>query len=274
MTFDPRSAPRLARRDVLRAALLALAVPSAISARGEIALSTAINRSGMLLTLSQRCAKAYAQEFLGVLPEHAREIGITARRLIGANLDELTRGHPPSEIAQVLHKTSEASKTLHDLMERERTKDGVQAVAREADVLLDEADQLRHAYETAARHESARLITLAGRQRMLSQRVTKNYFLEAAGFRTKAYKDLVEADRGAFGQALTQLENASLSTPAIRNELALARGQWGFFSAAIEKPSDPESMRTVATTSERLLETMDNLTELYDAALKDLLGKG
>jgi hypothetical protein len=45
-----------------------------------------------------------------------------------------------------------------------------------------------------------------------------------------------------------------------------------FFANAIQRAPDAETLRTVATTSERLLDVMNNLTNLYDAALKDLLG--
>ena len=140
-------------------------------------------------------------------------------------------------------------------------------------MLLDVADQATTAYETLGKAGSAKLINVSGRQRMLSQRMTKNYFLIAAGHQAKTYRDQIQTDRTAFTQALAQLNGSALSTPGIRNELALAQSQWIFFEAAVSKPADSENMRNVATTSERLLETMNNLTELYDVALKDLLGK-
>jgi hypothetical protein len=108
---------------------------------------------------------------------------------------------------------------------------------------------------------------------MLSQRMTKNYFLAAAGHASKAAQDQIAADRAAFAAALGQLEGSALSTASIRNELALARSQWLFFDKALVHNGDAETLRNVATTSERLLETMNNLAELYDGALKDLLGR-
>jgi hypothetical protein len=63
-----------------------------------------------------------------------------------------------------------------------------------------------------------------------------------------------------------------LSTPAIREELALGEGQWLFFGAALQRKADARGLADVATTSERLLEVTDRLTNLYDAALKEVLG--
>jgi len=264
---------RLQRRTLVRAAALALAVPYVYSANAQIAISTGINRSGRLRALSQRSAKAYTQEYLGVLPERASEIAQTAQRLISANLEEITKANPPVEIARLLKKTVDAAAELRALMGHARSKEGALAVSRQADVLLEAAEQVSGGFESLNKAASARLINMAARQRMLSQRMTKNHFLIAAGYAAKAHRDMIEADRATFSQVLVQLQNASLSTPGIRNELALAQGQWAFFDAALTKPSDSDSLRNVATTSERLLETMNNLTELYDAALKDLLGR-
>ena len=69
---------RQALRTVAGVALMA-ALP--LSAQARLALSTAINRTARFRALSQRMAKAYAQLFLGVLPDRAREVLTTARQL-------------------------------------------------------------------------------------------------------------------------------------------------------------------------------------------------
>ena len=59
---------------------------------------------------------------------------------------------------------------------------------------------------------------------------------------------------------------------AIRSALELGQAQWLFFDAALKRQPDGRGLEEVATTSERLLEVMDGLTALYEAALQDLLG--
>jgi hypothetical protein len=263
----------LGRRTVLRAGVLAFAIPCVHSANAQIALSAAINRAGRLRALSQRSAKAYSQEFLRVLPEHAREIAQVAQRLIATNLEELAKAKPPTEVVRLVQRATDAAADLRVQMEGGRSKEGVLTVSRQADLLLDAAEQATAGYEALGKSGSAKLINVSGRQRMLSQRMTKNYFLIAAGHHAKTHRDHIDTDRTAFAQALALLNGSALSTTGIRNELALAQSQWIFFEAALSKPADPETLRNVATTSERLLETMNNLTELYDTALKDLLGR-
>ncbi len=65
---------------------------------------------------------------------------------------------------------------------------------------------------------------------------------------------------------------ATGATPAIRTQLDLAQGQWVFFDAALQRQTDKRGLEAVATTSERLLEVMNRLTDLYEVALKDVLG--
>lgn len=115
------------------------------------------------------------------------------------------------------------------------------------------------------------LINLAGRQRMLSQRLAKNYFLVAAKADTKLVHAQLAADAADFRQAMQTLMAAPVSTPAIRGELELAAPQWVFFEAALRRPADEQGLSAVATTSERLLSVMDRLTGLYEAAFREVL---
>ena len=79
-------------------------------------------------------------------------------------------------------------------------------------------------------------------------------------------------DAAQFQAALAQLTSAPVSTPAIRAALELGQGQWLFLDAALKRQPDARALEDVAHTSERLLEVMDELTGLYEAALRDVLG--
>ncbi|HEY8026029.1 MAG TPA: hypothetical protein VIF60_15790, partial [Burkholderiaceae bacterium] len=63
------------------------------------------------------------------------------------------------------------------------------------------------------------------------------------------------------------LENAPGNTSKIRDELTLAKQQWYFFDSALRQSVDSTNRaryaNDVATTSERILEVMDELTGLY-----------
>lgn len=241
------------------------------SQQPPLALSTAINRAGLLRALSQRITKAYAQLVLGVLPEQAQGVMVAAQRIVKSSLAELSRAGLPVEASALLGLCTTEADHLAVLVA------GVPAVARlgevnkTADQLLANADKLTALLESRGK-SGAKIINIAGRQRMLSQRIAKSYMLIEAGLNPADLRKQLDAARSEFVMAMDALEAAPVSTTAIKQNLTLARTQWIFYQNALDGSDKTNARRNVATTSERILEVMDTLTGLYDGALKELLG--
>ena len=264
----------LSRRTAINAGLLFFVAPLAHTANAQIATAVAINRAARFRALSQRCAKAYCQLQQEVMPDSARDVMASAQRLMQVGFEDIGKAGLTGESTKHLNGLIADVGALNTLLASAPTKDGIVAVSIQADKTLDNANKLTLALEASSgpNQSSARLINLAGRQRMLSQRLAKNYFLAAAGVESKLSKEQLVSDRADFKQALVTLNAAPISTTGTRNELQLAQSQWTFFEAALNRKPDMESMRSVATTSERLLEVNNNLTVFYEAAFKELLG--
>ena len=254
----------------LAAAMLMPALPSTALAR--MALATAINRTARFRAMSQRTAKLYGQLHLNVRPERAREALEQTRRQVRADLDELDRQAWPPEVARLLADVRRSAERLDGLTAQPAGKSGLQAVSAQADQMLTHANSATQALEHPAQAPTARLVNMAGRQRMLSQRLAKNYGLVAAGLDSRPLREQIAGDAEEFQRAMAQLAGAPLSTPAIRTTLELGQGQWVFFDMAIKRQPNAHGLEDVATTSERLLEVMDSLTALYEVALQDVLG--
>lgn len=260
---------RLAVR-TLAAAFMAPALP--LSAQARMALATAINRTARLRALSQRAAKAYGQLVLGVEPERAREVLGHTRKQVRAGLADMDGQAWPPEIAGLLQEVRHSAERLDALLAQVPSKDHFRAVSGQSDHMMAAAHAAVEALEKLAQAPTARLVNVAGRQRMLSQRLAKNYELIAAGLDGRAVREQMAADAEEFTRALAQLARAPISTPAIRQALEQGQAQWMFFNAALKRPPDARGLENVATTSERLLELMDSLTALYEVALRDVLG--
>lgn len=249
----------------------------ATGAQAQMGLSGAINYAGWFRALSQRMAKAYCQQYLQVLPSAAVDVMGLARKMVQVGSSELAKGMQsgqwPAEVGRQLQEVQKQFALLNQMTSAPATSTAaVVAASEQADRTLLIAQAVTEAIEKLAQAPSARLVSLAGRQRMLSQRLAKNYFLSAAKAESKVVQAQLASDAADFRQALQTLTAAPVSTPAIRNEMELAASQWMFFESALRRPADEQGLSAVATTSERLLAVMDKATGLYEAALREVLG--
>ena len=278
--FSVDAAPcqrRVALQRVAAGVLLPTWATWATGAQAQMGLSGAINYAGWFRALSQRMAKAYCQQYLQVLPAAAVDVMGLARKMVQTGSGELARGMQsgqwPAEVGRQLAEVQKQFALLNQMTSAPATTTALVAAASEqADRTLLIAQAVTEAIEKLAQAPSARLVNLAGRQRMLSQRLAKNYFLSAAKVDSKVVQAQLASDAADFRQALQTLKAAPVSTSSIRNELELADSQWLFFESALRRPADDAGLNAVATTSERLLGVMDKLTGLYDAALREVLG--
>ena len=268
---------RVALQWVAAGVLLPTWATWATGAQAQMGLSGAINYAGWFRALSQRMAKAYCQQYLQVLPAAAVDVMGQTRKMVQTGSGELARGMQsgqwPAEVGRQLAEVQKQFALLNQMTSAPATTTALVAAASEqADRTLLIAQAVTEAIEKMAQAPSARLVNLAGRQRMLSQRLAKNYFLSAAKVDSKVVQAQLASDAADFRQALQTLKAAPVSTSSIRNELELADSQWLFFESALRRPADDAGLNAVATTSERLLSVMDKLTGLYDAALREVLG--
>lgn len=234
-------------------------------------LGTAINRAGRLRALSQRVAKLHVQSALGVLPERASDLMRQCHQLIEGSMEELGRQPLNADTQPLMPRLQGHVDRLLVLTAGGGAAPRTDDVVRAADDMLQSADALTTAFEKQARQNGARVVNVAGRQRMLSQRAARAHFLQAAGGTAAAGQaQQLETARREFDEGLGYLSSAPLSTPAIRQQLELARGQWLFFDQALRRPGQGDALQTVATTSERMYEVMDQLTGLYEQAVQEL----
>jgi hypothetical protein len=234
-----------------------------------INLNDAINKSGRQRMLSQRLAKSYLQIGQSIDLPRSQKIFSNSLALFERQLMELQTFAPTPDNKAVLAdlgKTWEGYKKVltasapnpRDAKSVMQINEDVLALAQTSTVQL----------EKVSGTATARLVNIAGRQRMLSQRMAKFYQAFNWGVASPdALTNLAKA-RVEFVGALAELSASPKNTPAINQEIELAKLQWLFFDQALTvKPSDADSKirfaDNVATTSERILDSMDRITGMY-----------
>ena len=235
-----------------------------------IDLNDAINKAGRQRMLSQRMAKAWLALVHQTESANAQAVLDRSLALFDRQLVELKAYAPNGEIRETYVQLESAWSDYKALL-----VGAAPGKAGAAEVLKSDARVLALAHQGTVQYEAAsgrpvgKLVNIAGRQRMLSQRMAKFYYAATLPVDVTAANGEIAKARTEFLSAMKLLRNAPEATDRIRAELALADGQWVFFDHALQRQQGAgaaaKSLSDVFVTSENLLSVMDRVTGLYAA---------
>jgi hypothetical protein len=272
MTTPPNA--NLRRRFVMAMCLLPLA-PSVFAATAKAAEPNpldVINRAGRQRMLSQRMAKLYAQILHGVRDVDARNLLADSIMLFESQLADLRtlarRYNDPGLIASY-DQLSTRWLDYKQVVGAPATPEGLKNIAALNELVLASANEGTQGFERFFGGSLGKLVNMAGRQRMLSQRLAKFYFFMVDGIENADVRKGYDGARKEFITSLQTLKNAPENTHEISSWIALAETQWMFFDDALhgsDKAHEQGYLQSnVAVSSENILQVMDKLTGLYAA---------
>ncbi len=247
-------------------AACALALPSHAQVSD---LNDAINKAGRQRMLSQRMTKAWLALGLVIEPQRAKRVLAESMATFDRNFFELKAFAPTAELKSTYVKLEAAWSDYKGLLVggKPGLPEALRLLQLDAQVLAL-AQQGTQQFEQHANKPLAHLVNVAGRERMLSQRMAKFHLALAWKVPVADAAKQIDAARGEFVSALDLLAAAPQTTPAIRDQIALARQQWVFFDNALGRGAAPVTQdgRNVFVASENILQVMDQITGLYARA--------
>jgi nitrate/nitrite-specific signal transduction histidine kinase len=252
-----------------RTALSFLAGLTAVGAPVVIAqvasVTDAINKAGHQRMLSQRMSKAYLALGLEIAAQKAQEVINESMAKFDRQLVELSAFAPRADIKATYAQLGVVwgqYKTV--LVGQAPRRESVAALVDLDGKVLELAHQGVTQLEQLSGKSLGRLVNVAGRQRMLSQRAAKFYLTQAWKAQLPQADAELQKARAEFASGLKALEQAPEATPAIRQELELARQQWVFFELALAYQGNASrSIENVFVLSENVLSVMEKVTVMY-----------
>lgn len=255
-----------------RAALLALAAATvlpwpdaAVAATGTAALApaAAINTAGRERMLTQRAAKAYLMLALQIDPARARTILDDSVARFDAQFALLAAGATSPELRAAHRLLAQRWSAYRAVLAASPSREG----AREVYVLSEDTEGAAHRLTlTIERTQGTpvdRLVNIAGRQRMLAQRMAKYALFAAYQVQPDAARMELTLARAQFSPALRQLERAP-GDDEIRAQLARLDAEWNVYRAVLDRPPSPTAWAEIGARSERMLEVSEALVTLYE----------
>ena len=214
-------------------------------------LGDGINKAGRQRMLSQRMGKAWMSIGQGIQLESARRVLDQSMILFDRQLVELKAFAPAGDTRDTyvqLESAWSGYKTL--LVGAAPTQDQGKPVLEQAAKVLALAHKGTGLFEQQSGKPGAKLVNMAGRQRMLSQRMAQFYLASQWNVDSVASQREMNKARDEFVPALELLRNAPEATPEIKQELALADGQWLFFDNALKaRAAGPKGASDIFVTS-------------------------
>lgn len=231
-------------------------------------LNDAINKAGRQRMLSQRASKAYLALVQKVESRNAQQVLDRSIALFERQLSELKAFAPGPAIRATYESLETAWGAFrNELTDAAPSKQEAARVVKLDAAVLALANQGTGQYEAASGKPVGKLVNIAGRQRMLSQRMAKFYLATAMQIDPAGSTAEIGKSRTEFVAGLEVLRNAPEATAQIRQELVLADAQWLFFNRGLQRLEDagasPALMSDVFVSSENLLAIMDRVTGLY-----------
>ncbi|MFM2399313.1 MAG: hypothetical protein RL341_1470 [Pseudomonadota bacterium] len=237
------------------------------AAQSQTLLGAMINSAGRNRMHSQRLARSYAQLVLNVEPESSRRYMRESFSAVALTLDSLEMAAPNATVREAVKLAMGVWSKYKAYLETTPSKSHLKNVNASAEEFFSASHALTNALQNVVNQKTAKLTNDAGAQRPRAMRLAKCYLLEFGGV---ALANEIRIAKTQFEEVHKSLEQAPETTGSIRAQLDLVKIQFGFIATAVDGVNleREKFARAAVTTSERIVEIMDEVVRGYAVQVK------
>lgn len=251
---------------LLCAALLAVSAPAAPQG-SYLDHASATNKAGRQRMLSQRIFRCYVQIVENVSAPAARAQLAESVLVFDEQIPDLKAFAAQSGIPDAVADVERHWISVRALALGTPSHDGALKLRAAANQLLEAAERNTAAIVRLTGAPENQLVDLAGRQRMLSQRLAAHHVMLGMDVERPALQRAIEDDRAEFTRALGQLRSTPGNNAEVAAELEAVAEQWGRLQPMLGlKAGYMGNRAAVIALANAILNRMDRVTSIYQKA--------
>ena len=250
-----------------------LAVFLCVASNGyALTMGQAIDKAGQQRMLSQRIAQSFI--LTGIQPDNARYKAQLDKAIkqFQENLDTLQANNDAISMRGDLLTVRNLWKPFKTVATGPVTKQNAAELSEKSDALLTAAHTYVQKLEALSNHKGAELVNVSGRQRMLSQRIAKNYLAYYWGLESEASLEKLYADLAEYELMLTFLKDSQFNTETIKKKILKTEGHLKYASKGFDGDMSLKGDRlifVITGTTDTMLHNMNEITHLYASELEN-----
>ena len=252
----------------LAASAILLGSMHAVPAYSALTMDEAINDAGKQRMITQRLMKDYALVGMNLELGHPAEDLQRSIQEVDRILTELQSFAKDKKVQASLARIKQQWAPLKDVLQQTPDKSKAAQLQADLDQLLASCQENTEALTQVSGTQRGEIVGLAGRQRMLSQRMAALYMLKAWKIEKLEFEQQLAAAMDAFSSAQQQLEASPLTTEEIHKLLSRVEKSYAWFEMMGKSKSGRVIPSLINKAAESILADMNKATALYAEAKK------
>lgn len=246
-------------------ALLGLWIATTDIQAAEASNRQLINTAGKQRMLSQRLLSKYA--LIGMQVKYGDPVQDLEKAvaLFDQNLQELKQSPLAAAAAKELQEVEKLWTPIRAVVKAGPEREKMARLRDDMEALLKACEQATAAIAKASGSANSEIITLAGRQRMLSQRLASLYLLRVWGVEDPRFTQDLAQTMAEFSSAQQKLMDSPLTTAEIRLQLEAVKKDFSWFELMAKSESGRYIPTLIARSADQILEKMDAITAQYES---------